>query len=64
MGKGGGEGAVAEPEECGAVIDSDGGVGIGSAETDDGVIIGGSGGESGKVMGIWTEGESGSTRGI
>ena len=64
MGKGEGEGAVAEPEEWGSVMDSGGGVGIGSAETDDGVIIGGSGGESGKGMGIKAEGESGSTRGI
>ena len=52
MGKGGGEGAEAEPEEWGSVMESDGGVGIGSAETDDGVAIGDSGGEFGKVMGI------------
>ena len=33
-------------------MESDGGVSIGSVETDEGVAIGGSGGEFGKVMGL------------
>jgi hypothetical protein len=55
IGKGEGGCAEVEPEECGSVRESDGGMGIGSTETEDGVAVGGSVGETGKVIGLSTE---------
>ena len=55
IGKGGGGGAKVEPEECDSIMESDGDVDRGAAETKDGGAIGGSVGESGKVIGLSTE---------